>query len=64
MEVPEKLVIAMTNPLMYYLIVKGSYARLLLITELMFIGIEFEVPGKTRCTYDGSAKPERETRPS
>ncbi len=30
LEVPEKLVIATTNPLVYYLIVKVSYARLLL----------------------------------
>ncbi len=64
LEVPEKLVIAGTNPLVCYLIVKVNYARPLLITKLMFIGIEFEVFGEASCSYDGPAKPERETRPS
>lgn len=47
LEVPDKLVIVVTNLLICYIIVKVSYARLLLITKLMFISIEFEVFGKT-----------------
>lgn len=64
LEVLEKLVIAVTNLLMYYLIVKVSYTRSLLITKLMLIGIKFEVPGEASCTYDNPAKPEKETRPN
>ncbi len=64
LEVPEKLVIAATNQLLCYLIVEVSYAKPLLITKLMFIGIEFEVSGEASCSYDGPAKPGRETRPS
>lgn len=60
LEVPEKLVIA---ALVCYLIVEVSYARPLLITKLIFISIKFEVPGEASCTYDGSAKPGRETKP-
>ncbi len=64
LKVPKKLVIAATNPLMCYLIVEVRYARPLLITKLMFISIEFEFSGETRCFYDGPAKLGRETRPS
>ncbi len=64
LEVPEKLVIAATNPLVYYLIVKISYTRPLLNAKRIFIGIEFKVSGKASCSYDGPAKPGRETRPS
>lgn len=60
----KKLVIATTNPLMYHLIVKVSYAVLLLITNLMFIGIQFEFFGEASCTYDGPVKLGRETRSS
>ena len=63
LEVSKKLVIAATNPLMCYLIVKVNYAKVLLITKLMFIGIEFEVSREASCTYDGPAKPGRETKP-
>lgn len=62
LEVLEKLVIAVTNLLIYYLIVKVSYTKPLLITKLMFISIKFEVPGEASCTYDNSAKPEKKTR--
>ena len=64
LKVPEKLVIAATNPLICYLIVEVSYARVLLITKLMFKGIKFKVFGEASYTYDGPAKPGRETRPS
>lgn len=60
-EMPEKLVIVVTNPLVCYLIVKMIYARLLLIIMLMFISIKFEVPGEAIYTYDGPTKPGRET---
>lgn len=64
LEVPDKLVIVVTNLLICYQIVKVSYVRLLLITKLMFISIEFEVFGKTSWIYDGLAKPGREIRAS
>ncbi len=64
LKVSEKLVIAATNPLMCYLIIQVNYAKLLLITKLMFIGIEFEFPREASYTYDGPAKPRREIRPS
>lgn len=60
----KKLVIAATNPLVCYLIVKVSYVGLLLITNLILIGIEFEFFGEASCTYDGPIKLGRETRPS
>ena len=62
-EVPEKLVIAATNPLVCYLIVEVSYADLLLITKLIVLGIEFKVPGKTSFASDGKAKFGGKTRP-
>lgn len=43
LKVPKKLIITATNPLLYYLIVEVSYARLLLITKLMLKAIDFEV---------------------
>lgn len=64
LEIPEKLVIAATNPLMCYLIVKISYARPLLIIKLIFISIKFQVSQEVSCTNDGPAKPRRETRSS
>ncbi len=64
LEVPEKLVIALINLLVYYLIVKVSCTRRLLITKLMFIGIKFEVSGKASYSYDGLAKLGREKRSS
>lgn len=64
LEVLKKLVITAINSLVYYLIVKVSYARLLLITKLIFIGIEFESPGEASYTYDGPAKLGKKTRPS
>lgn len=62
--VTENLIIVTTNPLIYYLVVEESYIRLLLMTKLIFISIEFEILEKASCTYDGLAKLERETRPS
>lgn len=64
LEVPRKLVIMIKNPLVCYLIIEVNYARRLLIIKLMIIGIEFEHSGKASCIYDGSTKPERETKPS
>lgn len=64
LEIPKKLVIMTMNLLICYLIVKIDYAKLLLITKLIFIGIEFEVFGEASCTYDGLAKLQRETGPS
>lgn len=64
LEILEKLVIAAINPLIYYLIAKVSYARPLLITKLIFMGLEFEVPEEASCTYDGPVKLERETKSS
>lgn len=64
LEMLKKLIITATNLLICNLIIKVSYARLLLITKLIFISIEFEVSGKTSCIYDGPAKLGRETRSS
>ncbi len=60
----EKLVIVATNLLVYHLIVEVSYTRLLLVIKSIFIGIEFEISIKANGTYNGPAKPGRETRPS
>lgn len=59
LEVSENLVIVLTNPLVCYLIIKMSYAKLLLITKLMFLGIEFEVSGEASYTYNDQVKPRR-----
>lgn len=64
LKAPKKLVIAVTNPLVFHLIVEVSYVRLLLITKLIFMGIKFEVFGEASYTYNGSAKSEREIKPS
>lgn len=57
LKISEKLLIAMTNPLVCYLIVQISYIRPLIITKLIFISIEFEVPRKASYIYDGLANP-------
>lgn len=64
LEVPAKLVMIVTYLLVYYIIDKVSYARLLLITKQMFISIEFEGFGKANYTYKDSVKSRREIRPS
>lgn len=64
LKVPKKLVIAITNPLVCYLIVKVNYIRPLLIIKLIFISIEFKVFKEVSYTYDGLAKPKRETKSS
>lgn len=43
LNIQKKLIIVVTNLLVYYLIVKISYIRLLLINNLIFIGIKFEI---------------------
>lgn len=63
MEVPEKLVIAATNPLVCYLIVEVDYADPFLVSKLIVLGIKFEVPGETGFANDSPAKPGRQTRP-
>lgn len=64
LEVLEKLIIAVTNPLVCYLNVEVSYAKpFMLINKLIIISIEFEISGKTSCTYDGSIKSKRKIRP-
>ena len=60
-EVSKKLIIAATNPLICYLIVKLIYTGLLLIIKVMFIIIKFEVPRETNWIYDRLAKLGRET---
>lgn len=51
----EKFVMVAINLLICYLIVKVSYMGPLLITKLIFIGIEFEVLRKTSYIYNGLA---------
>lgn len=55
LEAPEKLVSTTTNPLIYHLIVKVSYAGSLLITTIIFIGIEFKLFKKANSIDDDSA---------
>lgn len=64
LEMLEKLVIVMSNQLVYYLIIEVSYAKSLLITKLMFINIKFEVFRKISYAYDISTKTRKETRSS
>lgn len=64
LEVPKKLGIMVTNPLISYLIVKVCYTKLLLITKLIFIGIKFKVLGEVCYTYGSPTKTGREIRPS
>lgn len=63
-EVLEKLVIPVTNPLVYYLIVEVSYADPLLITKLIVLGVEFKVPGEVSFASDGTAKPTGKIKPN
>lgn len=53
-----------TNLLIYYLIVKVNYAKLFLITMLIFISIEFEIFKKVSCTYNGLVKSQKKIKPS
>lgn len=61
---PEKLVIAAINLLVYYLIVKMSYIKQLLIIKLIFINIKFNISKKVSCTYNSVAKPRKKTKSS
>lgn len=56
LEIPKKLISAVINLLVCFLIVEVSYARSLLITKLMFIGIEFEILKEASCTYNDLSK--------
>lgn len=58
----EKLIIIIANLLIYYLIIKISYIKLLLIIKLIFIGIEIEVFEKISYTYKNLAKFKKETK--
>lgn len=62
-EIPEKLEIAATNPLVWYLIVKIDYGNLFVVNKLIVFGIKFEVSGETNFVNDSPAKPRRQTRP-
>lgn len=64
LEMPKKFGIIVTNSLVCYLIVKVSYAKLLLITKQMFISIKFEVLEEVCYTYGNLAKFRREIRSS
>lgn len=48
------------NLLVYYLIIKVSYVRPLLIIKLIFISIKFQVPKKANYIYNSLAKPKKE----
>lgn len=43
LKLPKKLIIIITNLLIYYLIIKINYMSLLLISKLIFISIKFKV---------------------
>lgn len=49
LKIPENCVISVTNPLVYYLIVKIGYAKLLLITKLIVRDIKLEFNKKKLC---------------
>lgn len=55
LRVSKKLIIIATNPLICYLIIEMHYRKLLLITKLMVISIEFKFLRKTSFVYDGVA---------
>lgn len=57
---PKKFIIVIINLLIYYLIIKVNYARLLLITKLIFINIKFFIFKKANYTYNSSTKPKKE----
>lgn len=61
-EVSKKLVIAATNPLVCYLIVKIIFVNSLLITKLIVFGNEFKVFGEISFASDGTAKPKEKTK--
>lgn len=61
-EILEKLIIATTNPLIWYLIVKISYIRLLLINILIFSSIQFKISKKISYIYNDSRKSRWKTR--
>lgn len=52
LKVLKKLVIAVTNPFICYLIAEVNYVKLLPITKLILIGIKFEIPREVSYTYD------------
>lgn len=54
----------MTNLLVYYLIIKVIYIKLLLIIRLIFINIEFVIFIKANYIYDSSAKSKKEIKPN
>lgn len=60
-EVLEKLVIAVTNLLVCYLIVKVDYANPFLVNKLIVLGIEFHVSGKTSFANNSLVKLKRQT---
>lgn len=62
MEMPEKFVIAMTNPLICYLIAKIDYTILFMVSKLIILGIKFEVLGETNFANNSPAKPGRQTK--
>lgn len=63
-KVPEKLVIAITNPLICYLIIEVDYINLFLVNKLIILGIEFEVLEETCFTNVSLVKLRRMTRSS
>lgn len=52
----KKLVIAVTNPLVCYLIVEIDYTKHFLVSKLIILDIEFEVFGETCFTNDSPSK--------
>lgn len=61
---PKKFLIVIINLLICYLIIKISYARLLLITKLIFISIKFEIFRKKSYIYNGSANFKTKIKPN
>lgn len=58
----EILLIAITNFLVFYLIMKVNYVRWFFITKLMFISFDFKIFENACCIYDGSVVSRWKTR--
>lgn len=59
LKVLKKLIIALTNPVIYYYIIEISYANFWLITKLIILRFKYKVFRKTNYTNNSIAKPKK-----
>lgn len=62
LKVLENLIIMAINLLIYYLIIKIYYTKLLLINRTIIRIIQFKILRKANYTYDDLTKPRKNTR--